>query len=284
MTVSGANSLHSSSLSASLRSAQTNISSFNTASFGPNHSGASHTHLATGLDRYRTSPAPTQRSLTPVQQGEAARAADAATTTAKATGAAAGAAATPEPPQPIRVGSTVVTRADGVRVTTVYLDVKANFRVDGGTLPTGQTATTQARTIERAIERDFTKTYRNPDGSITRYITNVNMTVGKADSAERTQLVYVAEGDSRIGGALGIAPGFEKGNTAFIGDHAGARTAPHEFGHLLGLRHTAQVNQGCTTAPGIKVDNLMSQTGCSPTSQQIERSQLQQIFKTPEFR
>lgn len=240
----------------------------------------------TGLDRYRASPASTERSLTPVQQGEAARAADAASTTAKAAGkgAAAGAATTPAAPQPIRVGSTVVTRADGVRVTTVYLEVKANFRVDGGTLPTGQTATTQARTIERAIERDFTKTYNNPDGSITRYITNVNMTVGKADDAARSQLVYVAQGDSRIGSALGMAPGFEKGNTAYIGDHAGGRTAPHEFGHLLGLRHTAQVSLGCATAPGIKVDNLMSQTGCSPTSQQIERSQLQQIFKTPEFR
>jgi hypothetical protein len=282
MTVSGASSVHSSSLGASLRSTPTNTSSFNTASFGPHHSGASHTH-PTGLDRYRASPGPTQHSLTPVEQGEAARATDAAATTAKA-GAAAGTAAKTELPQPIRVGSTVVTRPDGVRVTTVYLEVKANFRVDGGTLPTGQTATTQARAIERAIERDFTKTYNNPDGSITRYITNVNMTVGKADDAGRTQLVYVAESDSRLGGALGIAPGFEKGNTAFIGDHAGARTAPHEFGHLLGLRHTAQVNQGCTTAPGIKVDNLMSQTGCSPTSQQIERSQLQQIFKTPEFR
>ncbi len=279
MTVSVASSLQSSSPSASLRSAQTN-----TASFGPNHSGASHTHHATGLDRYRVLSEPTQRGLTPVQLGEAARTADASATMAKAAGAAAGAAAKPEAPQPIRVGSTVVTRADGVRVTTVYLDVKANFRVDGGTLPTGQTAATQAKAVERAIERDFTKSYNNSDGSITRYITNVNMTVGKTDSAERTQLVYVAQGDARIGDALGIAPGFEKGNTAFIGDHAGARTAPHEFGHLLGLRHTAQVSLGCKTAPGIKVDNLMSQTGCSATSQQIERSQLQQIFKTPDFR
>jgi hypothetical protein len=282
MTVSGANSLHSSSLSASLRSAQTNISSFNTASFGPNHSGASHMHLATGLDRYRTSPAPTLRSLTPVQQGEAARAADAATTTAKVVGIKSPATAPPAH-HPIRVGSTVVTRADGVRVSTVYIDVKANFRVDGGTLPAAQTAKTQARSIELAIESDFSRTYRNPDGSITHYVTDVTMTVGQPAGSGRMQLVYVAKGDPRIGSALGMAPGFEKGNTAFIGDHALARTAPHEFGHLAGLRHTAQFNLGCTTATGISINNLMSQSACS-TSQQIERSQLQQIFKTPDFR
>lgn len=47
---------------------------------------------------------------------------------------------------------------------------------------------------------------------------------------------------------------------------------------------TAQYDLGYHTAPGISVNNLMSQTACSPTSQQLERSQLQQIFNTPEFR
>lgn len=278
MAISALNSAHSSTHGASSHSA-----AFNSASFGRSHSSISHAHHTTGLDRYRAAPETAKHSLTPVEQGNAAREAD---TVAKAAGGlgAKSSAEAPAPHHPIRVGSTVVTRPDGVRVSTVYIDVRANFRVDGGTLPTGQTAETRARAIESAIERDFTKTYTNPDGSITRYITDVRMTVGQPDSAARTQLVLVAEGDSRIGSALGIAPGFEQGNTAFIGDHAGARTAPHEFGHLAGLRHTAQVSLGCTTEPGISVDNLMSQTGCSPTSQQVERSQLQQIFKTPEFR
>jgi hypothetical protein len=276
MTISAANSVHSHSHGSLSQSA-----ALNSASFGRSHSSASHAHHTTGLDRYRATPEPTQPNLTPVQQGDAARAADAAAAGAKATGAKS--SATTPPHHPIRVSSTVETRADGVRVSTVYIDVRANFRVDGGTLPTGQTAEARAGVIERAIERDFSATYRNPDGSITRYVTDVRMTVGEPDSAARTQLVLVAEGDSRIGSALGMAPGFEKGNIAYIGDHAGARTAPHEFGHLAGLRHTAQM-PSCTTAPGISVENLMSQTGCSPTSEQIERSQLQQIFKTPEFR
>jgi hypothetical protein len=279
MTISAAQNVRTSISSAIARAAYSNR-----ASFGSDHRTASHTTHVTTRDGFQAARETTGRTLTPVQQGEAARAADAAASVATVTGAASTAATPPTPHHPIRVGSTVVTRADGVRVSTVYIDVRANFRVDGGTLPTGQTAETQARAIERAIERDFTRTYTNADGSITRYITDVRMTVGQPDSATRTQLVYVAEGDSRIGTALGRAPGFEQGNIAYIGDHAGARTAPHEFGHLAGLRHTAQVDLGCVTEPGIKVDNLMSQTGCSATSQQVERSQLQQIFKTPEFR
>lgn len=283
MAVSGLSSAQSSKQGASSHNSLSQSAAFNSASFGRSHSSTSHAYHTTGLDRYRAAPEPVQRSLTPVQQGDAAREADAAAKAAGGLGAKSS-AETPAPHHPIRVGSTVVTRPDGVRVSTVYIDVRANFRVDGGTLPKGQTAETQARIIERAIERNFSATYTNTDGSITRYVTDVRMTVGQPDSAGRTQLVLVAAGDSRIGGALGIAPGFEQGNTAFIGDHAGARTAPHEFGHLAGLRHTAQVSLGCTTEPGISVENLMSQTGCSPTSQQVERSQLQQIFKTPEFR
>ena len=282
MTVSGPNSAHSSSHSVSSRSAPSHSPSSNSSSFGSNHSGASHTNRATGLDRYRASPEPILRGLTPVQHGEAARAADATAKAAK-TPVSKSPSTTPPPHHPIRVGSTVETRTDGVRVSTVYIDVRANFRVDGGALAPGQTAEARARVIERAIERDFSATYRNADGSITRYVTDVHMTVGQPDSAARTQLVLVAQGDSRIGNNLGIAPGFEHGNTAFIGDHAPLRTSPHEFGHLAGLRHTAQM-PNCTTAPGISVENLMSQTGCSPTSRQIERSQLQQIFRTPEFR
>ena len=277
MAIQGLNSSQSSTHGAPSHSA-----AFNSASFGRSHTSTSHAHHATGLDRYRASPEPILRGLTPVQHGEAARAADATAKAAKTAGSKSPSTTAP-PHHPIRVGSTVETRADGVRVSTVYIDVRANFRVDGGALAPGQTAESRARVIERAIERDFSATYRNADGSITRYVTDVHMTVGQPDSASRTQMVLVAQGDSRIGKALGIAPGFEHGNTAFIGDHAPLRTSPHEFGHLAGLRHTAQT-PNCTTAPGISVENLMSQTGCSPTSRQIERSQLQQIFRTPEFR
>ena len=278
MAVSGTSASHSSSHS----STSHNSSSSHSSPTSRSHSTASHVHTATGLDRYRASAVSTQQRLTPVQQGEAARAADAAAKS-KAPVAKSLATAPPTPRNGIHVGSTVTTRRDGTKVTTVHVDVRANFRLDGGTLPKGQTAKAEARRIERAIERNFSQTYRNPDGSITRYVTNVNMTVGKPASAGRTQLALVGASDPRIGGNLGIAPGFEKGNTAYIGDHAPARTAPHEFGHLAGLRHTAQRDLGCVATPGTSVNNLMSQTACS-SSQQIERSQLQQMFKTPDFR
>ena len=85
MTVSGPNSAHSSSHSVSSRSAPSHSPSSNSSSFGSNHSGASHTNRATGLDRYRASPQPILRGLTPVQHGEAARAADATAKASKAT-------------------------------------------------------------------------------------------------------------------------------------------------------------------------------------------------------
>lgn len=246
--------------------------------------------------------------LTPVQQGEAARASDLAaadgTTGAvigavagglfggpigAAVGGAIGAAVGSRigaemPDHPISVDSTVTRRADGTTLTTNTMHVAANFRLDGGALPSGRTAAAEAQSIEQSIERDFSKTYVDANGNETHYVTDVDMTVGRPADAAREQLVLVDAADSRLGGGLGIAPGFEQGRTAYISDEAGARTAPHEFGHLAGLRHTAQVDQGCTTAPGINIENLMSQTGCSPTSQQIERSQLEQIFRTPEFR
>lgn len=244
--------------------------------------------------------------LTPVQQGEAARVSDQAGSLADngegiggaiasaveavidgAVGLVASAAEAvgiTRPDHPISVASTVAERPDGTTVTTVTIDVAANFRIDGGTLPKGQTAASEARSIEQSIERDFSKTYRDGNGNVTRYVTDVDMTVNRPVEAGREQFVLVDATDSRLGGGLGIAPGFEKGRTAYISDEAGARTAPHEFGHLAGLRHTAQVDQGCVTDPGINIENLMSQTGCSPTSQQIEQSQLQQIFNTPDFR
>lgn len=263
------------------------------------------------IDRFLTpASSSSPANLTPVEQGEAARAADladaaraaaagaavggaigaavagpmgaaAGAAVGGAIGAAAGAAA---PHHPIVVNATVTQRADGTKLTTVNIDVAANFRIDGGTLPKGQTATTEARSIERSIERDFSKTYRDANGDETRYVTDVHITVNQRSDPGREQIVLVSASDARLGGGLGIAPGFEKGRVAYVSDHAGARTAPHEFGHLAGLRHTAQVDQGCTTAPGINIENLMSQTGCSPTSQQLERSQLEQIYNTPAFR
>ena len=229
-------------------------------------------------------------SLTPVQQGEALRRGSASDTSiwdriTSAVSRAVDSIFPPEPHSPIQVSSDVTRREDGTKVTTVYIDVQANYRVDGGALPSGSNAATEARAIETAIENDFSKTYTNDDGSITRYVARVDMTVGQPVSATREQFILVSASDTRLGGAgtLGIAPGFENGRTAFLSDAAGARTAPHEFGHLAGLRHTAQVSLGCATDPGIDIENLMSQTGCSPTSQQIERSQLQEIYNNPVF-
>lgn len=262
------------------------------------------------IDRFLTLPTAAPAALlTPVQQGEAARARDlagptndtastqdddaqramwtgvvqAAYVASPVAGMAAQAIANAALPHPIAVDSTVTQRPDGTTLTTVTIDVAANFRVDGGTLPSGRTAEQEAQAIEQSIERDFSKTYVDANGNETRYVTDVDMTVNGSELG-REQFVLVDATDSRLGGGLGIAPGFEDGRTAYVSDEAGARTAPHEFGHLAGLRHTAQVNQGCTTAPGIDIENLMSQTGCSPTSQQIERSQLEQIFNTPDFR
>jgi len=268
--------------------------------------GTSGTSL---IDRF-LAPAGTSQpmNLTPVQQGEAARAGDQAAadgTTGAAIGSVVGgvlggpiggivggavggaigsALDSRMPDHPISVSTTVTTRADGTTLTTNTMNVAANFRLDGGTLPSGRTAAEEAASIEQSIERDFSKTYTDANGNEVRYVAEVDMTVGQPADLAREQLVLVDATDSRIGGGLGIAPGFEQGRTAYISDEAGARTAPHEFGHLAGLRHTAQVDQGCVTGPKINIENLMSQTGCSPTSQQIERSQLEQIFRTPEFR
>jgi hypothetical protein len=235
------------------------------------------------LDRFRAdasaTASPTQK-LTPVQQGELARAQDAAAT--KPVAPPASEAGTPL--GGIRVASTVQRRADGTQLTTVYVNVKANFVVDGGTLPKGVTAATEAKRIENAIEKDYSKTYKEKNGDTVRYVTTVNMTVATAADPSRTNFVYVASSDARLGGGLGMAPGFEKGNTAYISDAAPARTPPHEFGHLAGLRHVASTYEGCVVPKGTSANNLMSQTGCAPTSQQVERAQLRQIFLTPEFR
>lgn len=241
------------------------------------------------IDRFLAPSAAASAPRTPVEQGEAARANDLAGAAAGAAagmgvGAALGRAVAPH--HPIHVGSTVTNRPNGTTLTTVHINVDANFRVDGGALRPGETAAGRARTIEQSIERDFSKTYRDASGNETRYVTDVRMTVGRPADARREQFVLVAAGDSRLGGGpgtLGRAPGFENGRTAYIADHAGDRTAPHEFGHLAGLRHTAQM-PACTPAPGVSVNNLMSQTGCSATSEQIERSQLRSIFNQPQFR
>lgn len=301
-------------LMAAIRQDATSLPSLaNQASFnGSSMSGQSSAETAgtSLIDRYLTPATAAQAAfMTPVQQGEAARARDLAGTgdTAPANeddgaqrafwtgavqrayaaspivGIATEAVANAVLPHPIATGSTVTQRSDGTTLTTVTIDVAANYRIDGGTLPSGQTAEQAASAIEQAIERDFSKTYVDANGNETRYVTDVNMTVNSSELG-REQFVLVDASDSRLDGALGKAPGFEDGRTAYVSDEAGARTAPHEFGHLAGLRHTAQVNQGCTTAPGIDIENLMSQTGCSPTSQQIERSQLEQIFNTPDFR
>ena len=261
----------------------------------PSDTASSQSASPSLIDRLLAPPPAPPAPRTPVEQGQAAREQDlggigeaignavqSAVDTVKGVAKSAAEAITAD--HPIQVGSTVTNRPDGTKVTTVHIDVAANFRVDGGTLPSGRTATQEARSIERSIERDFSKTYTDANGNVTRYVTDVNMTVNRPAEAGREQFVLVDATDSRLQGGLGIAPGFEKGRTAFVSDEAGARTAPHEFGHLAGLRHTAQVDQGCVTEPGIDIENLMSQTGCSPTSQQIERSQLQQIFRTPDFR
>jgi hypothetical protein len=223
----------------------------------------------------------TARNLTPVQQGELARSHDAAAAEAPATPPASEAGL---PLRGIRVGSTVNERPDGTTLTTVYINVRANFVVDGGTLPSGVSAANQARTIERTVERDYNKSYTEKDGDTVRYVTSVQMTVATAVDPTRTNFVYVAATDSRINGALGRAPDFEKGNIAYVSDAAPPRTAPHEFGHLAGLRHVASSYENCVVPKGTSAENLMSQTFCAPKSHQIERSQLRQIFQTPEFR
>ncbi len=241
---------------------------------------------SSSLDRFRadaSATAQTGAKLTPVQQGELARSQDAAATKAvKATTPETSEAGTPV--GGIKVASTVQRRADGTKLTTVYVNVKANFVVDGGTLPKGVTAEKEAKRIETAIEKDYSKTYKEKNGDTVRYVTTVNMTVASAADPSRTNFVYVTSTDARLGGGLGMAPGFEKGNTAYISDAAPARTPPHEFGHLAGLRHVASTYEGCVVPKGTSANNLMSQTGCAPTSQQVERAQLRQIYLTPEFR
>jgi hypothetical protein len=223
----------------------------------------------------------TPRNLTPVQQGELARSQD--TAAAKAS-TAPPASETGAPLRGIRVSSTITNRPDGTKLTTVYINVRANFVVDGGTLPSGVSAANQARTIERAVEQDYSKTYKEKDGDTVRYVTSVQMTVATAVDPTRTNFVYVAAADPRLDGALGIAPEFQNGNIAYVSDAAPSRTAPHEFGHLAGLRHVASSYENCVVPEGTSPNNLMSQTFCAPQSHQIERSQLRQIFLTPEFR
>ncbi len=240
------------------------------------------------LERFRfdaTAAANGGAILSPVQQGELARSQDkAAATTAKPAAKAPPQSEAGTPLGGIKVSSTIQRRADGTKLTTVYVNVKANFVVDGGTLPPGKTAADEAKRIENAVEKDYSKTYKEKNGDTVRYVTTVDMTVASSADPSRTNFVYVASTDARVDGALGIAPGFEKGNTAFISDAAPARTAPHEFGHLAGLRHYASTYEGCVVPEGKTANNLMSQTGCAPTSEQVERSQLRQIFLTPEFR
>jgi hypothetical protein len=267
-------------------SSQTSTSSFAGSAGFQSTRALTSSDSARSLDRFRSPATETVKSpMTSVQAGQAARESDMTGQALKVLqGMAKAFMNAVNPHSPISVSSTVTRRQDGTKVTTVYIDVKANFRVDGGSLPKGRTEAAEAKAIETRIENDFSKQYTNKDGSITRYVARVDMTVGKPTSLAREQFVLVTPSDSRLGGGLGIAPGFETGRTAYISDAAGARTAPHEFGHLAGLRHTAQVDQGCVTEPGISIDNLMSQTGCSPTSQKIERSQLQQIYNNPVFR
>ena len=50
------------------------------------------------------------------------------------------------------------------------------------------------------------------------------------------------------------------------------------------VRIVAWPAAGAKDCSGINFENLMSQTGRSPTSQELERSQLEQIFSTSDFR
>jgi len=225
------------------------------------------------------------RPLTPVEQGELARLADADAAKGGATPRAARPVSEAGTPlRGISVASTVERRANGTELTTIYIDVKASFVIADGKLPSGVTAASEAKRIEAVVERDFTKSYTDRHGDTTRYVTRVDMRMATAVDPTRTNFVLVAASNPVVSGALGIAPGFENGNIAYVSDAAPARTAPHEFGHLAGLRHVASTYEGCVVPKGVSANNLMSQTGCAPTSHQIERSQLRQIYNTPVFR
>jgi len=185
----------------------------------------------------------------------------------------------------IDVTSDVVTRENGTTVTTVHINVTATLVLAGGQLPKGQTAQGLANKIARRIDRDFSKTFTDSNGNVTRYVTTVDMAIGPAGNSGRNEFRLVASGDSRLGFA---PPGTTvNGKADCIGckfggvnlnDQAPLRTAPHEFGHVAGLRHPNDPNNTLN----LPTKNLMSQTILT-NSESVTQSQLDSIANNPAF-
>ena len=181
----------------------------------------------------------------------------------------------------ISVGSTVEEREDGTTLTTVEITFTASLEVDGGDLGGFTSADQMASSMESEIEADFTKSYTDADGNQVNYVMKADINVGSASGTDRHQITWVADGDSRLKGNIGLVDAIGTGRQMWISDaiNSTGRTIPHEFGHLAGLRHPNDPANSLT----LPSQNLMSQTAIS-NSRNVTRSQLRSIFRNPNYR
>ena len=187
----------------------------------------------------------------------------------------------------ISATSTVETKADGTTVSTVYIKFTAALSNNGGTLPSGTSLADVAKSIEGQIEKDFSKSFTDSAGNVTKYVTSADISTGSATGSQHS-LNLVSNSDPVLSGNIGLAPGLDTGKTAYIsdatltpsGNMTVERTGSHEFGHLAGLRHP---NDSANTIQRLPTANLMSQTAQSG-SHNLTRTQLRAVFKNPNFR
>lgn len=135
--------------------------------------------------------------------------------------------------------------------------------------------------MESEIEADFTKSYMDADGNQVNYVMKADINVGSASGTDRHQITWVADGDSRLGSALGRVDAIGTERQMWVSDaiNSTGRTIPHEFGHLAGLRHPNDPSNSLS----LPSQNLMSQTAVS-SSRNVTRSQLRSIFRNPNYR
>lgn len=185
----------------------------------------------------------------------------------------------------ISVGSTRDVQDNGTTVTVVNIHFTANLNSAGGSPPAGSTMSQLADRLERQIERDFSKTYRDANGNVTRYRVTADIRVGP-QSGSRHNITLRSSTDPIVQGVAGNAPNFDAGRQININEAVFntpgqfERTGSHEFGHTAGLRHP---NDPGNPLPGLPQANLMTQSNQS-FSHQIERRQLRAIYRNPRFR